>query len=56
MEYFYRHLYLPQLGMFKALPEDMEEHLGKYREAPAGPVALGYADNGGFVKDGVEYK
>jgi hypothetical protein len=56
MEYFYRHLYLPQLGMFRALPHELEPELGCYWEAPAGPVALGYAADGGFVKDGIEYK
>lgn len=54
LEYFYRHLYLPQAGMFRALPEDLG--LGAFVEPPPAPVALGYADNGGFVKDGVEYK
>lgn len=54
LEYFYRHLYLPQLGMFRALPADL--NLGSFAEAPAKPVALGYADNGGFIKNGVEYK
>lgn len=54
MEYFYRHLYLPQLGMFKALPADL--NLGSFAEQPAKPVALGYAEDGGFIKDGVEYK
>ncbi len=54
MEYFYRHLYLPKQGMFKALPAELD--LGTYAEPPAKPVALGYADDGGFIKDGVEYK
>lgn len=54
LEYFYRHLYLPQAGMFRALPEDLG--LGAYVDPPPAPVALGYADNGGFVKNGVEYK
>lgn len=54
MEYFYRHLYLPQLGMFKALPEDLQ--LGTFVEPPAKPMALGHAKDGGFVKEGVEYK
>lgn len=54
MEYFYRHLYLPQLGMFKALPQDLE--LGKFVEPATKPVALGYASDGGLIKDGVEYK
>lgn len=54
MEYFYRHLYLPQLGMFSTLPEELQ--LGSYQEEPNKPVALGYLDEGGFVKDGVSYK
>jgi hypothetical protein len=54
MEYIYRHLYLPQLGMFKALPEDLK--LGTFVEPAAKPVALGYAPDGGLIKDGVEYK
>lgn len=54
LEYFYRHLYLPQLGMFRALPSDL--NLGKFVEPPAKPVALAFADDGGFIKNGVEYK
>ena len=54
MEYFYRHLYLPQLGMFSVLPQDLQ--LGHYRKEPAQPVALGFTDEGGFIKDGVEYR
>jgi hypothetical protein len=54
MEYFYRHLYLPQLGMFRVLPEDLG--LGTFVEPAAKPVALGYATDGGLIKGGVEYK
>lgn len=58
LEYFYRHLYLPEQGMFKTLPADME--LGTYLDDPAPPVPLGLLqDKGkvnGFVKDGVEYR
>lgn len=53
LEYFYRHLYLPELGMFRTLPEDLQ--LGKFQDPPAAPVACAYTD-GGFVKDGVEYR
>jgi len=58
LEYFYRHLYLPEQGMFKALPGDME--LGTYLEDPTPPVPLGLLqDKGkviGFVKDGVSFR
>ena len=54
LEYFYRHLYLPQLGMFRALPSDLQ--LGAFVEPPAKPLALGFAEEGGFIKNGVEYK
>ncbi|KAF8055388.1 MET1B [Scenedesmus sp. PABB004] len=54
LEYFYRHLYLPQQGMFAAAPADLG--VGQYREAPPEPVALGLLPGGGFIKAGVEYK
>uniref|UniRef100_A0A383WCP9 Cytosine-specific methyltransferase n=1 Tax=Tetradesmus obliquus TaxID=3088 RepID=A0A383WCP9_TETOB len=59
LEYFYRHLYLPQQGMFRALPEEQDLQLGTYQAGPADPIELGMlpADKGrGFIKDGVEYK
>ncbi|KAF6265105.1 hypothetical protein COO60DRAFT_1470199 [Scenedesmus sp. NREL 46B-D3] len=59
LEYFFRHLYLPEQGMFSALPEEKELALGAYQQGPAAPVELGMlpADKGkGFIKNGVEYK
>jgi hypothetical protein len=59
LEYFYRHLYLPQQGMFKALPAE-ETPLGTYHAAPAAPIALGVISEGGkvvgFIKQGVHYR
>jgi DNA (cytosine-5)-methyltransferase 1 len=61
-EYFYRHLYQPTAGMFRALPADLA--LGAYVPPAAPPVALAMlpaadaadADADGFVKDGVAYR
>lgn len=53
LEYFYRHLYLPEQGMFRALPDDLK--LGTYREQPAAPVELGMVEKG-FIKDGITYQ
>lgn len=55
LEYFFRHLYLPEQGMFKALPENLD--LGVYKEEQAAPVELAMTDNKeGFIKQGVTYK
>lgn len=61
LEYFYRHLYLPEQGMFRVLPAEKDLKLGQYQEAPAAPIELAMlppvADKSqGFIKEGVEYK
>jgi hypothetical protein len=59
LEYFYRHLYLPEQGMFRALPEEKDLALGSYQEGPAAPIELGMlpaAKGKGFIKNGMEYK
>lgn len=64
LEYFYRHLYLPEQGMFKVLPKDFGKDLGQYRQETAAPVVLamtekkvaGQKTQKGFIKDGVAYQ